>query len=245
MSPKIELVSIRYQNVRGCYDTTLPLENDKTLIVGRNNAGKTSALLLLAWLINDADPGRLGCNEELNEQERNLLLPARSAQHRARRITLTVKIQDGRTARSFDADHNNNAMLRIGFHVSGTPTAFIQLGTAHTNSMESVWAVLKRGYYGTYHQWTTKHMRRYVDEFHVSPECRRRSVRHDRPDRVTVPRDGEKAVAVSGIDGAALVGQRGIISMWGRRGALNTGQRIKIKILLIRSALHQKPFLAI
>lgn len=134
MTSELELVSIRYQNVRGFYDATLPLVNEKTLIVGRNNAGKTSALLLLAWLINDADPERLGRYEELNEQERNLLLPARSARHRARRITLTVNIQDGKTARKFEADQNNNAMLRIGFHVSGTPTAFIQLGQAKRTS---------------------------------------------------------------------------------------------------------------
>ena len=38
-------------------------------------------------------------------------------------------------------------------------------GPAHTNSMESVWAVLKRGYYGTYHSWSRKHMHRYVNEF--------------------------------------------------------------------------------
>jgi len=28
-----------------------------------------------------------------------------------------------------------------------------------------VWAVLKRGYYGIYHQFSVKHMQRYVDEF--------------------------------------------------------------------------------
>jgi transposase-like protein len=38
-------------------------------------------------------------------------------------------------------------------------------GMASTNGIESVWAVLKRGYYGIYHHFTVKHMQRYVDEF--------------------------------------------------------------------------------
>jgi transposase-like protein len=38
-------------------------------------------------------------------------------------------------------------------------------GMAHTNGMESVWAVLKRGFYGVYHSFSVKHMQRYVDEF--------------------------------------------------------------------------------
>ena len=38
-------------------------------------------------------------------------------------------------------------------------------GMAHTNGIESVWAVLKRGYNGIYHNWSRKHCRRYVDEF--------------------------------------------------------------------------------
>jgi len=38
-------------------------------------------------------------------------------------------------------------------------------GPAHTNSIESVWAVLKRGYYGVYHSMSGKHLRRYLDEF--------------------------------------------------------------------------------
>ena len=36
---------------------------------------------------------------------------------------------------------------------------------AHTNGIESVWAVLKRGFNGTYHNWSKKHCDRYVDEF--------------------------------------------------------------------------------
>jgi transposase-like protein len=38
-------------------------------------------------------------------------------------------------------------------------------GAAHTNSIESVWAVLKRGIHGVYHQVSHKHLFRYVDEF--------------------------------------------------------------------------------
>lgn len=35
----------------------------------------------------------------------------------------------------------------------------------HTNSIESVWAVMKRGIHGVYHHASEKHLTRYVDEF--------------------------------------------------------------------------------
>ena len=38
-------------------------------------------------------------------------------------------------------------------------------GQAHTNGIESFWAMLKRGYYGTFHHVSVKHLRRYVAEF--------------------------------------------------------------------------------
>ena len=36
---------------------------------------------------------------------------------------------------------------------------------AHTNGIESHWAMLKRGYVGVYHQMSAKHLPRYVAEF--------------------------------------------------------------------------------
>jgi len=38
-------------------------------------------------------------------------------------------------------------------------------GNVHTNGIESVWAVMKRGLHGVYHHASEKHLHRYVDEF--------------------------------------------------------------------------------
>lgn len=48
--------------------------------------------------------------------------------------------------------------------VSHTAKEYID-SMAHTNGIESVWAVLKRGHYGTFHHFSAKHLERYANEF--------------------------------------------------------------------------------
>ena len=38
-------------------------------------------------------------------------------------------------------------------------------GKITTNSIESFWSMLKKGYHGTYHYWSPKHLQRYLNEF--------------------------------------------------------------------------------
>lgn len=62
-------------------------------------------------------------------------------------------------------------------------------GMAHTNGIESFWALLKRGYHGTYHHVSEKHLGRYVSEF---------SGRHNARDRDTLEQMASIARGLSG-----------------------------------------------
>lgn len=62
-------------------------------------------------------------------------------------------------------------------------------GMAHTNGIESFWALLKRGYYGVYHYMSVKHLPRYINEF---------SNRHNTADLSTMDFIGATVARISG-----------------------------------------------
>ena len=65
-------------------------------------------------------------------------------------------------------------------------------GQAHTNGVESFWFMLKRGYYGTFHKLSPKHLDRYVQEF---------AGRHNLREQDTIDMMG---AVVLGMDGKRL-----------------------------------------
>ena len=67
----------------------------------------------------------------------------------------TVYTDEARAYRGMDR-HHESVKHSVGEYV------FEQ---AHTNGVESFWAMLKRGYVGTYHRMSPKHLDRYVGEF--------------------------------------------------------------------------------
>lgn len=67
----------------------------------------------------------------------------------------TVYTDDAAIYKALDREHDS-VRHSAGEYVKGL---------AHTNGIESFWALLKRAYEGTYHQLSAKHLHRYVNEF--------------------------------------------------------------------------------
>ena len=68
----------------------------------------------------------------------------------------TVYTDDWRAYRGMPEYRHSSVNHSIGQYVRGQ---------AHTNGIESFWALLKRGYVGTFHHFTWKHLHRYLREF--------------------------------------------------------------------------------
>ena len=70
-----------------------------------------------------------------------------------------------RKAMIYTDDHRSYAGLPFEHESVNHSAGEYVRNQAHTNGVESFWATLKRGYYGTYHRISMKHLGRYVDEF--------------------------------------------------------------------------------
>src|SRR5207244_1973199 len=64
-------------------------------------------------------------------------------------------------------DHPTYPKISDGYHhqtVRHSAKQYVD-GMAHTNAVESFWALLKRGHYGIFHHFSVKHLHRYLAEF--------------------------------------------------------------------------------
>ena len=65
---------------------------------------------------------------------------------------------------------------RAGFQhasvIAWRPAIYVSMASVHVQGVESLWSLFKRGYHGTYHHMSPKHLHRYVDEFVGRHNCR-------------------------------------------------------------------------
>jgi len=108
------IAACRVENLRNYSDTKIEF-NDFTVLVGENNEGKSSILKMIASLFNELDKALLSGERRLSMDEESLWMPANNSHHRARRLTLHVKINNKRIARKYSADSEGVVFLRLTF----------------------------------------------------------------------------------------------------------------------------------
>jgi transposase-like protein len=84
---------------------------------------------------------------------------------KARELHDVIKAEVAPGSTIYTDEHRGYCGLK-GYHrtaVNHSAKQFV-IGDAHTNGIESFWALFKRGYHGVYHQMSKKHLQKYVDE---------------------------------------------------------------------------------
>lgn len=75
-------------------------------------------------------------------------------------------VNPGSTVYTDDHDSYKGLAGYVHEYVNHSTGEYVR-GNAHTNGIESFWALLKRGYVGVYHHFSRKHLHRYLAEFEV------------------------------------------------------------------------------
>lgn len=121
--------------------------NDKKLNSGRGTVGKTAVMAM-------------------KERDRNRIkaFPITSTESAVLHASIKENIVAGSTLYT---DEHRGYLGMTGYDhstVNHSAGEYVN-GMASTNGVESFWALLKRGYYGTFHHISEKHLHRYISEF--------------------------------------------------------------------------------
>ena len=156
------LQRIREACKQGNFKLSGDVEIDETYIGGKEkNKHKGKQL--------KAGRGAVGKTAILGRRERKgrvKAMPIKNADQRTLQTAIHDNISIG--SQLYTDDHREyhglNGVLYQHKSVKHSAKEYVN-GMVHTNGIESVWAVLKRGHNGTFHNISTKHLGRYVDEF--------------------------------------------------------------------------------
>ena len=120
--------------------------NNKKLKAGRGPVGKTAVI-------------------GMKERETNWVVASVIDDTTAETMQGFVKENASPRATIYTDDHGSYRGLPFRHEVVKHSVGEYVRGQAHTNGIESFWAMLKRGYQGVYHKMSKKHLNRYVTEF--------------------------------------------------------------------------------
>ena len=156
------LQRIREACKQGNFKLSGDVEIDETYIGGKEkNKHKGKQL--------KAGQGAVGKTAILGMRERKgrvKAMPIKNADQRTLQTAIHDNISIGSQLYTDDhrGHHGLNGVLYQHKSVKHSAKEYVN-GMVHTNGIESMWAVLKRGHNGTFHNISTKHLGRYVDEF--------------------------------------------------------------------------------
>ena len=137
-----------------------PVEADETYIGGKETA-KHASKKLKAGRGTVGKQAIAGLKDRASNQVKAKTVKTTSARnlqgfvHAETKSTATVYTDEAAAYKGMNRMHGS-VKHSVGEYVDGA---------IHTNGMESFWAMLKRGYVGTYHHFSFKHADRYVLEF--------------------------------------------------------------------------------
>lgn len=109
-------------------------------------------------------------NRETNQVTASRLPAVTGDEQADMRRYVTTRTEDG--TRVYSDGHDAYRPLPMHAFVEHGKGEYVD-NDVHTNGMESLWALVKRGYRGVYHHVSPKHLQRYLNEF-----CGRLNLRH-------------------------------------------------------------------